>query len=245
MKPDNVPFLESAMKTRQYCAILPVAALIALALAAPGCSDWFRGDDDDDHDQYSMVLTVDPSDVPKILDITWAVKEDATALQLNAYAMRIQQSSNALWAASHGQIYLRNVTLTDKTLTGDVVLDNLNQRSGELAFAYTYQLTAGGWEVHLGGNYPMQAFIHEMGHAEVLQDWQLPEEYDLGTCDVCAMDAYQIGSGEGKVIYCDGVNCTTSRQGCWPNVILVTHPNWTYPNTPGPAPTVNITIQDN
>ena len=101
--------------------------------------------------------------------------------------------------------------------------------------------------MHLGGNFPMQAFIHEIGHGEVLQDWTLPEEYELAgsPCSVCAMDAYLLGSGEGAVIYCDASNCCTTRAGCWPNVILVTHANWTYPASFGSAPLVNVTIQNN
>jgi len=214
-------------------------ALMSMALLGAGCSGGSGSDD----------KAVPPPDggVPKALDVTWAVRDDASSVQMAAFAQRIQQSSNALWAATHGQLFLRNVNLVDKTAAGEIVLDNLTLRSADLAFAYTYLLTGGAWEIHLGGNFPMQAFIHEMGHGEVLQDWLLAEEYDLpgSPCVVCAMDAYLIGSGEGSIIYCDANNCTTTRNGCWPAVILQTHPDWAYPRIAGMAPTVNITVQDN
>jgi hypothetical protein len=180
------------------------------------------------------------------LDITWCVRDDATASQLSAIAQRIQQASNALWHATEGLMYLRNVNLKDQSTNGEVVLDNLNDPSADGSFAYTFQLGGGAWEIHLGGAYPMQAFLHEIGHGEVLQDWTLPEEYDLAgsPCPVCAMDAYILGSGEGKTIYCHGGNCTTTRNGCWETVILATHSAWRFPNTHGSAPVTTVTIQN-
>jgi hypothetical protein len=180
------------------------------------------------------------------LDITWCVQVDANATQMSAFAARIQASSDALWTATHGQLYLRNVTLVDKSVSGHVILDNLSNPSAQGAFGYTYQISGGAWEIHMGGAYPMQVWIHEMGHAEVLEDWTLPEEYTLSAGLLpCTMGAYLMGSGEGQVTFCDSANCQTSRAGCWENVILQTHPSWTYPNSLGSPPASTITIQDN
>lgn len=215
----------------------------AVLLAAAGCSDFFDGSDNEKDEQVSDPT---PQVAALALDLTWCVKDDATPSQMAAFAQRIQQSSDALWNATQGFIHLRNVTLVDRSENGDVILDNLTQRSAEGSFAYTILYTDDTWEIHLGGNYPMQSWIHEMGHAETLQDWTLPEEYDLpgSPCPVCAMDAYILGSGEGKLVYCDRAACTTTRAGCWESVILPLHAGWIHPRDPGPAPTVNVTIQD-
>ncbi|MHC4778112.1 MAG: hypothetical protein ACYTFG_05990 [Planctomycetota bacterium] len=222
------------------------AALLVIALMMAGCSDFFDGRDND-HKLDGAPPPPAPTDVPVALDITWAVKDDASPVQMSAFANRIEQASAALWAATDGQAYLRNVTLVDNTSVGEVILDNLDQEAAEGMFAYTYQLGGGGYEIHLGGNFPMQAFLHEMGHGFVLQDWALPEEYDMSgsPCPVCAMDAYQLGTGEGKVVFCDTSNCSTTRNGCWENVILGLHQAWTHPHGTGGMPSTNVTIQNN
>jgi hypothetical protein len=213
-------------------------ALVPL-LAAPGCS--LFGDDDDDDKPPAT------SPVPVALDVKWSVKDNATGAQMTAFASRIQAASAALWEASEGQIYLRNVQLVDLDETGQVILDNLTQQDGTLAFAYTYQMSPSGWEIHLGGAYPMQAWIHEIGHGELLQDWSASEEYDLPGVDCdCTMEAYILGSGEGKVLYCHTGNCThTQRNGCWQAFILPAHSAWSYPHSHAAAPTCTVTIQNN
>jgi hypothetical protein len=223
------------IKTRIGGLFAALAAFAALAFGT-GCS----GSKDNDHADPAPIATN-----PITLDVTWAVKDDATPTQMLAFADRIRASSAALWQATHGQMYIRTVTLKDKSEDADVVLDNLAQRSAEGMFAYTILYTDGTWEIHLGGNYPMQAWIHETGHAEVLEDWTLPEEYDLGDATCCAMGAYIIGSGDGLVLYCDDANCVTSRDGCWQKVILLTHPEWKYPASFGLVPATNITVQNN
>ncbi|GEM_PF-2521965 len=224
-----------------------VLVLVALLGFTPGCQDFLDGGGPGDgKEETQQDPEPEPDPVPVALDLTWCVKDDASPSQMTAFAQRIQESSDALWNATHGQVYLSSVTLTDLSEDGDVILDNLDEMSAEGAFAYTLQYAGGAWEIHMGGAYPMQAWTHEMGHAVVLQDWTLEEEYDLpgAPCPVCTMDAYIVGSGEGKVVYCDAGNCTTTRNGCWETVILVTHPDWTYPRTPGPAPETAVTVID-
>ncbi|MCU0723811.1 MAG: hypothetical protein MUC63_09400 [Planctomycetes bacterium] len=212
--------------------------LLPLLLLAAGCP-LFSEDEDDDDDPPPPSATI-----PVPLDVKWSVKDDASGPQMTSFAARIQAASAALWEASEGQIYLRNVQLIDKDDTGQVILDNLTQPDGTLAFAYTYQMSPSGWEIHMGGAYPMQAWIHEIGHGELLQDWSAQEEYDLPGLDCdCAMEAYVTGSGEGKVLYCHSGNCThTARNGCWQAFILPMHTGWTYPRTHGAAPTCTVTI---
>ena len=214
-------------------------ALVALILSAAGGCSLFNDDDDDSKPPPPV-----PTAVPVALDVKWSVKDNASGAQMLAFKARIEAASAQLWNATSGQMYLRNVQLEDQDQSGKVILDNLTQQDGDLAFAYTYQLTGGGWEIHMGGLYPMQAFIHEVGHAEVLQDWTVAEEYDLpGPTCICAMEAYITGSGDGKVIYCDSGNCTKSqRSGCWQALILQMHSNWTYPRTAGAAPACTVTI---
>ena len=221
-----------ALGSRVVSVIAAIAAAVALV---SGCS---RSDDDD----------ADPAPIatnPIALDVTWAVKDDASSNQMLAFSDRIRASSAALWQATQGQMYLRTVLLKDKSVDGDVVLDNLTLKSAEGMFAYTILYTDGTWEIHMGGAYPMQSWIHETGHAEVLQDWSLPEEYDLGNATCCAMGAYLIGSGDGLVLYCDEDNCVTSRDGCWQHVILPLHTTWKYPASFGSVPATNITVQNN
>jgi hypothetical protein len=201
-------------------------------LVAAGCSDFFDGSDNS-HKEKAPPPPPPPGTGALALDITWAVKDDATLAQMNGFAARIRQASDALWAATEGQAYLRNVALVDNTALGQVILDNLDQQSAEGNFAYTYQLAGGAYEVHLGG-------------ALVLQDWVLPEEYDLqgAPCPPCAMDAYYLGTGEGNTRFCDASNCATTRVGCWENVILGTHSDWAHPHVFGSAPTTQVTIQN-
>jgi hypothetical protein len=239
------PIGETDMRNRYSSrAWLPCLALAALALAAAGGCSLFGGDEDDD----SPSTPTTPPPVPVALDVKWSVKVDASGAQLLAFKARIEAASAQLWNATSGQMYVRNVQLVDQDETGNVILDNLNQQEATTYFAYTYQISGGGWEIHMGGLYPMQAWIHEVGHAEVLQDWTVSEEYDLpgSTCPLCAMEAYVTGTGDGKMIYCDSGNCTKSqRNGCWQALILQMHSNWTYPRTAGAAPACTVTITDN
>jgi hypothetical protein len=200
--------------------------LVSLLLLA-GCAQ--------DEDPTGSVTALPPAaqgdTLPVQLDLLWCVKDDASASQMAAFAARVQTAADALWTATRGQMAVRSVILVDRALSGHVVLENLGS------------VWAGGT---IGGGFPLQAWLHELGHAEVLKDWTGVEEYALsGSPLPCAMGAYVTGSGDGEVQYCDASSCLTSRAGCWETLILPTHPNWTYPRTPGPAPAVNVVVQDN
>jgi hypothetical protein len=174
------------------------------------------------------------------------VKDDASGAQMTAYAARIQAAGDALWTASRGQIYMRSVILVDQGAFGHVILENLSDLWAGGQIAWTVDFGGDCWEIHLGGAYPLQAWLHEIGHAELLKDWTAVEEYSLTPNPIpCIMGAYVLGSGDGESLYCDQTTCQTSRAGCWENFILPAHGDWTYPRTPGPAPTVTITIHDN
>jgi hypothetical protein len=184
--------------------------------------------------------------VPVLLDLVWCVKVNASASEMIAFANRIQACADALWNATHGQMAVRQVILVDQCPQGHVVLENLGDQWAGGQIAWTYRLAGERWEMHLGGAFPMQVWLHEIGHAEVLKDWGQAEEYAGISFPIpCAMGAWDMSSGEGEVAYCDAGTCLTARSGCWEHNILPTHPDWTYPRTPGPPPPVTVILQDN
>ncbi|MHC4777704.1 MAG: hypothetical protein ACYTFG_03905 [Planctomycetota bacterium] len=222
------------------------AALVPFLLLGAILSGCIRGGD-----TARMATSINPpvedyDSVPMAIDLVWSVKVDASATQMADFAARIQACSDALWTASRGQAHLGRVILVDRGAFGHVILENLNSTFAGAQLAWTQIVEGQSWEIHMGGAFPMQAWLHEIGHSEVLKDWIFQEEYSLTAGPLpCIMGAYILGSGEGEALYCDGSTCLTSRAGCWENIILETHSNWSYPRVPGPSPTVEIIIHDN
>ncbi|MHC4661183.1 MAG: hypothetical protein ACYS8W_05790 [Planctomycetota bacterium] len=162
-----------------------------------------------------------------------------------AFKAKIQQSSDDLFVATEGQLYLRNVIIIDGMKNEDaartqVFIDSpTGQTIKDPPGAYG---TGDETGIILGGGYPRSVWLHEFGHYWMTKVGpggpSLWEEY---SCANCAMAGYQPGHLIRQ--YCDNGNCTGGNP-CWEPFILKKYPSWKHPNTfnEGDAPTVNITV---
>ncbi|TET35792.1 MAG: hypothetical protein E3J72_09795 [Planctomycetota bacterium] len=174
------------------------------------------------------------------LDLTWGVRENASQADMEFMANRIKTFAGGFWNGTEGQGYLRNQTLVNNSLSGDVIVKSIKGPLGSPLASCSSG--AGGWQITLSsGKLIMHGFLHELGHA-----WVGPfhgEEYNCvnGAAGICIMGRSGAGGEEGLSKWCDPENCVASQQ-CWTR-ILSSHAGWTHPGPGGTVPACNVTIQ--
>lgn len=165
------------------------------------------------------------------IKLTVAVKPDADKKWLEYMKGKIETAAEKWWECTEGQMYISQAHIVDRTATGDVVINNLDDtHCDSTAWGRT-----DGTTVYLGGKFPQVTFCHEMGH----RWFGLPEEYVEPKCASCVMEPWK-----GIFAFCDETNHTGKGEDCWKR-ILKRYKKWRHPNKgSGERPPIRITIED-
>lgn len=169
-------------------------------------------------------------------EIKLAVEADVTKERLTEMANHFAAFSDDLWFATEGNFYIKSVTATDKSKSGNVRV---------FATEVEKEFTRGGGMVHgkgspgaymeVAGRCSVFTFVHEGGHLF----FHLPDEYKdksgAGGCPECVMVGGNMkGFGPGKWKFCTKQTHTDKGDACWDRIRKL-YPNVKFPNPGFPA----------
>ncbi len=175
---------------------------------------------------------------------TIAIEDDAEAAFFEEFSWRIRRLNWFIWDLTEGQVYLKEITIADKTSRGRFVIekDKLKLTLLDGGGAICYNAGRSDWVVKSGGRCYVRIFCHEFFHGI----FGLPDERH--GC-ACLMQGGLYGIKTNQISMCDvetHVDDYATPTPCW-TIIQDRFPKMIHPNPApyGKAPEVKIVIENN
>jgi len=155
------------------------------------------------------------------------IEDDVDEKFLNEFGERMKVASAWLWKGTRGQFYIAEVTITDKTSQGNIVVPKGHAHTADYSCA---QSGLGGKGVvasfRIPGETDPYTFLHEFGHAA----FGLPDEKVPNCCRICIMRGpRKDGDWKKDPQFCTEENHERNGPACW-TLILAQWPKLVGPD---------------